>query len=108
MPYAKTVLDFELDATKQQCITLIDQADIIFCLDFNVIHRTKTMEPYLAKSNAIKVLIDHHQQPQENYFTYGISNTAKSSTAEMVYDFIIASGNQNLIDNLLPSAFIPA
>jgi phosphoesterase RecJ-like protein len=46
----------------------------------------------------IRILIDHHQQPDSANFEYGISNIAKSSTCEMVYDFIIESGNGDKID----------
>lgn len=45
------------------------------------------MEQPLANANCIKVLIDH-QQPQREMFTYGVSDTMKSSTCEMVYEFI--------------------
>ena len=48
--------------------------------------------------NCTKILIDHHQQPQTEAFDYGISDTNKSSTAEMVYDFIINSGNAEKIN----------
>lgn len=89
MPGCDTVVDFEKkqDFSKQ----LIHQADIIFCLDFNIMHRTKHMEQPLLAANCVKVLIDHHQQPQEEAFTYGISDVNKSSTCEMVYDFIMHS-----------------
>lgn len=89
MPGCDTVIDFEKkqELSKQ----LINQADIIFCLDFNIMHRTKHMEHPLLAADCIKVLIDHHQQPQEEAFTYGISDVNKSSTCEMVYDFIINS-----------------
>jgi phosphoesterase RecJ-like protein len=39
-----------------------------------------------------RILIDHHQQPEVAVFTWGISDTGKSSTCEMVYDFILESG----------------
>lgn len=89
MPGCETVIDYE----KKQELSrqLISQADIIFCLDFNVMHRTKHMEQPLLAADCIKVLIDHHQQPQEEAFTYGISDVNKSSTCEMVYDFIMQS-----------------
>ena len=90
MPGVANVVDFE--ASKEVAVGLIEEAELLFCLDFNVLHRTKNMEPILAALNCIKVLIDHHEQPQEDYFTYGISNTAKSSTCEMVFDFIVDSG----------------
>ena len=95
MPGVKTVIDFDLYESKSKDI--IAEADIIFCLDFNTLSRIKYLEPSISNANCIKVLIDHHQQPQEAAFTYGASNTAKCSTCEMVYDFIIASGNEDKI-----------
>ncbi len=90
MPGCKSVLDYERDTEKANGI--IDKADWIFCLDFNTISRTKRMEEKLTKATAKKILIDHHQEPQTEVFAYGVSDTSKSSTAEMVYDFIIGSG----------------
>jgi phosphoesterase RecJ-like protein len=43
-------------------------------------------------------LIDHHREPQTEAFDYGNSDPSKSSTAEMVYDFMISSGNENKIN----------
>ncbi len=96
MPGASNVVDFEL--SKEVAIKFIKEAELLFCLDFNVLHRTKNMEPFLAQLECTKVLIDHHQQPQVDYFSYGISNTAKSSTCEMVYDFIVESGFDDKIN----------
>lgn len=86
MPGCESVIDFE--ARREVCEQKISNCDIIFCLDFNVLHRTRQMEHPLANANCIKVLIDHHQQPQREMFTYGVSDTMKSSTCEMVYEFI--------------------
>lgn len=90
MPGCEAVKDFE--TVTDSCMKLIAAADWIFCLDFNTLIRTKKMEPALAAASAERILIDHHQQPQREMFRYGISDTTKSSTAEMVYDFICASG----------------
>ncbi|MFC4261475.1 bifunctional oligoribonuclease/PAP phosphatase NrnA [Ferruginibacter yonginensis] len=97
MPDVATVIDYE----NKQAIAdeIIAAADIIFCLDFNTLSRTKRMEPVLSNTNATLVLIDHHREPQQNTFTFGISDTGKSSTCEMVYDFIMASPWQQLINN---------
>ncbi len=95
MPGVKEVMDFEQNREKAK--GLIDQAEVIFCLDFNILHRTKHMEQPLTEAKCIKILIDHHEQPQEEAFTYGVSNTAKSSTCEMVFDFITESGHQDAI-----------
>ena len=55
------------------------------------------MEPLLQHSSAQKIIIDHHQQPQIDTFEYGVSDTSKSSTCEMVYDFIVESGHADKI-----------
>jgi len=96
MPGTKQVIDFEAFTSKANAA--IDAADWIFCLDFNTMSRTKRMEEKLLATSAQKILIDHHREPQEAVFAYGISDTGKSSTAEMVYDFILAAGHQDKID----------
>lgn len=96
MPGCDTVIDFE--RRKEEALHTIAEAEVLFCLDFNVLHRTKHMEPHLEAMQAVKILIDHHQQPQEEAFTYGVSDTGKSSTCEMVYDFIVDSGHAHKIN----------
>lgn len=97
MPGCSDVMDYERDMPKAN--EYINQADWIFCLDFNTMSRTKKMEETLLKSTAEKILIDHHQEPQTEVFTFGVSDTSKSSTAEMVYDFIIGSGHVEKIND---------
>jgi phosphoesterase RecJ-like protein len=65
----------------------IENADIIFTLDFNALNRTGDMEMPLKNSSSLKILIDHHQQP-DGYAKYQYSDVAMSSTSEMVYHFI--------------------
>lgn len=96
MPGCDLVLDYE--AKKEEAEKIICAADVLFCLDFNIMHRTKRMEQILTEIRCIKVLIDHHQQPQEEAFDYGVSDVSKSSTCEMVYDFIAESPFKNLLD----------
>ncbi|TCZ73259.1 DHH family phosphoesterase [Flaviaesturariibacter aridisoli] len=96
MPGARAVLDYEL--LRKQSDEWLDSADWLFCLDFNHMGRTKTMAPKLSALPCVKVLIDHHQEPDEQMFTYGVSDTSKSSTCEMVYDFIVGSGHADKIN----------
>ncbi|CAN5186125.1 bifunctional oligoribonuclease/PAP phosphatase NrnA [soil metagenome] len=96
MPGCNKVMDYEVDREKAEMV--INEAEMLFCLDFNVMHRTKNMEAVLTNATCIKVLIDHHQQPQEEAFNYGISNVNKSSTCEMIYDFIMASQHKSLLN----------
>lgn len=95
MPGTKQVLDYERQAS--QANKAIDEAEWIFCLDFNTLARTKRMEEHLGNATAQRILIDHHQEPQVDKFAYGVSDVLKSSTCEMVYDFIINSGNDEKI-----------
>jgi bifunctional oligoribonuclease and PAP phosphatase NrnA len=96
MPGIQLVLDYERKTVLGNAA--IDNADWIFCLDFNTLSRTKRMEEKLANAPAVRILIDHHQEPQAEKFAYGVSDTGKSSTCEMVFDFIEASGNDDKIN----------
>ncbi len=96
LPGTDHVLDFE--AGKEKAIKVVNAADWIFCLDFNTLHRTKHMEKVLELATGSRILIDHHQQPQVEAFAYGISDTGKSSTCEMVYDFIVDSGHEAILN----------
>ena len=96
MPGCKEVIDYELHTEK--CKELVDDAELLFCLDFNSMHRTKKMETLLLGAKCVKVLIDHHEQPTEEHFDYGISDAMRSSTCEMVYDFIAGSSYSNKLN----------
>ena len=96
MPGCKAVIDYDKNSVSAN--QLIASADWIFCLDFNTLGRTKNMEQALLAAAGQRILIDHHQAPQTEVFAYGISDTAKSSTAEMVFDFIIAAGYADKIN----------
>jgi bifunctional oligoribonuclease and PAP phosphatase NrnA len=96
MKGAEEVIDYELNPAKANSI--LNGADLIFCLDFNALFRTRNMADPLGKSKATRILIDHHQLPELSCFEYGVSNTDKSSTAEMVYDLIRASGYSDRIN----------
>jgi phosphoesterase RecJ-like protein len=93
---AKEVLDYEKNKLKTEAALL--DIDILFCLDFNHFGRTRKMEEFLTNLVCKKVLIDHHREPQVEAFNYGKSNTEKSSTCEMVYDFICDSGKKELLN----------
>ncbi|WP_347925050.1 bifunctional oligoribonuclease/PAP phosphatase NrnA [Pontimicrobium sp. SW4] len=85
LPGDDLVLKYDSDKTKAD--DLILNADIIFTLDFNALHRTGDMETILANAEAIKILIDHHQQP-DDYAQYIYSDVTMCSTSQMIYHFI--------------------
>ncbi len=96
MPGCEQVIDFE--SNREEAIANLRNTDWLFCLDFNHLGRTRNMEGAIMELNCKKILIDHHREPQTDFFDYGISDITKSSTAEMVYDFIIDSGGEVKLD----------
>jgi phosphoesterase RecJ-like protein len=95
MPGRETVMVFEEDAAT--CTARLNESEIHFSLDYNNYSRTKSMEQVLINYTGIKVLIDHHMFPSEG-FDYGLSLTSKSSTCEMIYDFIALAGDASMIN----------
>jgi phosphoesterase RecJ-like protein len=93
------VLDYELN--KAEADSILDKAEWLFCLDHNHFSRTKNMAPKLAELQCTKIVIDHHQEPDTVSFNYGESNTGKSSTCEMIYDFIVNSGHRDKINKVI-------
>lgn len=79
---------YQNEVTK--CDELISKADIIFGLDYNAFHRTGIMNDVLLSAKAIKILIDHHLSPTQD-FNIRYSNTNVSSTCELVYNLIESS-----------------
>ncbi len=85
------------DANKETANTIINNADLIFTLDFNALHRTGDMQEALSNASAKFIMIDHHQQP-DDYAEVTYSDTTICSTCQMVYHFIDALEDVNTID----------
>ena len=98
MPGSETVKIFEKD--KQNCTKILEDAELIFTLDFNALHRTGEMEHVLAKLTAPFVMIDHHQKP-DDYAVVTYSDTSFGSTCEMLYNFISHLGKKEDIDKTI-------
>ncbi len=101
VPGENHILKYETNVSPSN--TLIEQAELLFTLDFNTLHRAGNMEAVLAKTKAIKVLIDHHQKP-DNYANYTYSDVTMSSTCEMVYHFIKQLDGIDTIDANMATA----
>ena len=89
MPGTDDVLLY--DAEKERCDNAIVAADVLFCLDFNVLSRTGDVCPSLLSSSAKKVLVDHHPQPSDE-FDVRVSHPEACSTCELVFRVITALG----------------
>ena len=98
MPGSETVKVYEKD--KENCTRILEEAELIFTLDFNALHRVGEMEHVLAKLKAPFIMIDHHQKP-DDYATFTYSDTSFGSTCEMIYNFILFLGKKEDIDKTI-------
>ena len=95
MPEAKKIII--ADYKRKQAGEAIYNADVIFILDFNASNRSGNLVgPWLEKARATKILIDHHQQPEDFDFVY--SDTTIPATSQMVYHFIEALDEEKLVN----------
>ncbi len=75
----------------------VAEAEIIFCLDFNMLHRCESVAAWIRKSKAVKIVIDHHLEP-EHFADHEFISSDASATAELVYRFIVALGGKEQIN----------
>lgn len=90
IPGNEHILNFE--TKNSQAREALENATLIFTLDFNHFGRTGQLEPLLEASDAAFVMIDHHQAPSD-YADVQYSDVQMSSTCQMVYHFIEALGD---------------
>ena len=64
--------------------------DLIICQDFNSFARAGEAGEKIAESKAVKVLIDHHLDPDRSCFDLCFSETEVSSTAELLYNILMS------------------
>ena len=95
LPGVELLLNYE--AESKASVKALNESEIIFCLDFNDYSRTKHLTQHLTDATQPKILIDHHLFPKPQW-DYGMSIPEKSSTCEMVYDFINLNNDNELID----------
>lgn len=97
MPDFNSLISFDAASSKQEIINLIENTDLIFCLDFNAISRLEELGELVKNAKCVKVMIDHHQQP-EDFADYMFSDTSFPSTSEMIFSLVNDWGKSELID----------
>ena len=90
MPGAKEVIQY--NRYKEFADKLIMEADVICCLDFNVLSRIDEMEEIVRVSPGRKMMVDHHLYPGD-FARIVISHPQISSTSELVFRLICQLGN---------------
>lgn len=89
MPGAKDIIRY--DKYAEFADKLLNEADVVCCLDFNALSRIDAMADAVAKSPARKMLIDHHLDPEE-FCKIIISHPGISSTSELIFRLICRLG----------------
>lgn len=95
LPGNNKVLNFQKDEAKVK--KWLDKAGAIFTLDFNSFKRLEKLGELFAASDAPKMLVDHHQQP-DPFADYVFHDVKASSTCELIYELIVGLGGKKLID----------
>ena len=102
MPDFAEVITYDQNVQSQaRSKQVIQEAEVICCLDFNALHRIKGLGELALASTATKVLIDHHLEP-ESFADFVFSDTTKAATAQYVFELIQQLGDAALVD--LPMA----
>jgi len=79
---------------------IIAKAEVLFSLDYNSLTRIKDLRNPIEKSEAVKIVIDHHQDPQDFADHYFV-DTNSCSTCQLVYDFIAELGGLDQLDKAI-------
>jgi phosphoesterase RecJ-like protein len=95
LPGENEVINFE--EFEEKSTELVQEADYIFCLDFNALKRINKLGEIVKNSTAKKVLIDHHLEP-DGFEDYRLWTTRASSTSELIFWFIEILGMVHLIN----------
>lgn len=82
----------------KEATELIAAADLIFCLDFNALNRINEMGELVGESNALKIMIDHHLEPQD-FDDYRYWDINACATAQLIYTFIVEEFNNKKFIN---------
>nr|WP_315157511.1 bifunctional oligoribonuclease/PAP phosphatase NrnA [uncultured Flavobacterium sp.] len=98
LPGSETVEVYEKE--REKCTAILKEAELVFTLDFNALHRTGEMETVLKTLTVPFIMIDHHQKP-DDYAAVMYSDTQFGSTCEMIYNFITYLGQKSSIDKTI-------
>ncbi len=86
--------------TKQEkkAIEKTQNADLIFLLDFGQMTRLDTYAHVVENANAKKVMIDHHQEPDESISDILFSDVTACATAQIIFNIIDSLDWKHLIN----------
>lgn len=78
---------------------IVQHADIVFCLDFNTMHRIDKVGELVLQQDAARVLIDHHLNPSDE-FDLVVSFPEASSTCEILFRVFMQMRMLSFVDKM--------
>lgn len=79
---------------------LVNEAEVIFCLDFSALSRINELGELIGKAKGKKVLIDHHLEP-ESFADISFSDITAAATAVLIYKLIVGMGEKEYLDTCI-------
>ena len=96
LPGNNFVLNHQTQTEKAE--KFISKSDLIFTLDFNTLKRIEKLGDCITRnSSAKKIMVDHHQQP-DNYADLYYHDVHACSTCELIFQLIVKSSGKQSID----------
>lgn len=92
-----SVLDFSNPCDTALATKKLNEADVIFCLDFSCLSRVNELGELIRESDAYIVNIDHHQDP-EDFADFRVWSTEAAATCELLYELIVQIGDEKFLD----------
>ena len=104
MPGAANIHIYDNDA--DTCNKILDNSDCVAMLDFNSLSRAGSIQNKLKSLETKKILIDHHRDPNLDYYACALSDTQVSSTSELVAETILHYGEQYLDESIATNILV--
>lgn len=86
------------DVNPQEVTQLMQEADLLFALDYNGLNRMNSeMSELFANSSAFKVMIDHHLYPDE-FVDIAVSQSEVCSTSQLIYELLVSNSAKSVLN----------
>lgn len=80
------------EGNEKNAEAIVNDCEVLFCLDFNTPNRAFGLENVIRSSDNVKVMIDHHPQP-DGFVDYMLSDISSCSTAQLIHRFAEMMGD---------------
>lgn len=95
------ILYFDSDTEKAK--GKLSEADLIFSLDYNSLSRIGDMGAFIEALNTTKIVVDHHQNP-DDFADYYFIDTDCCSTCQLIYELAEDMQVEDKVDSQIGSA----